>query len=634
MPDSDPERSVTLPAAETPTQTLSSEAPPPVAGLSLPPARLPFLERYTPEAEIGSGGMGIVTLQRDAQVGRRVALKVMRNEYARNDILVTRFLREARVQGQLEHPAIVPVYDLGVDPDGVPYFTMKRVHGATLSEVLDALRAGDKQAQREYTRRKLLSVFVSVCHAVEFAHERNVLHRDLKPDNVMLGEHGEVYVLDWGLAKLLDGSEERSSGGVELPQDPNTTAPGAVLGTPGYLPPEQIDGSHAPSVASDVYMLGAILFELLTLQTLNPLEPIDEALRKTLAGDRARCSERAPDRDVPLELEALCVRATAREPAARFESAHELGRAVERFLDGERDDDRRRELSREHAMQASKAAERALSETGSATERRIAMRHVGRALALDPENHEAVTTMIRLLGEPPAELPGEVKVELRRAEEVQMRWTGRVGFYTFLGLLGLLPALLVLGVRSWSVVVGFALPVAVASGLSLFQSLRRRPRHGAVLLTMLLSNVGFAVGAGLFGPHVVVPLGIAVNATAFAVHLRPKHRSLSMGVATAALILPTLLELVGVIPPSTLFQDGMMCLVPRAVALPESPTLLLLVVTGVIGIFAGSFAVGRMRDQLYAAERRTYLYAWHLREFVPETARAATDPTVTRVTST
>src|SRR5262249_3860960 len=156
-----------------------------------------FDARYDVADRIGEGGMGVVHLCSDRRIGREIALKL-----AREGGLAARFLREARVQGRLEHPAVVPVYDLGRAPDGKLYFTMKPVRRRNVGDILERQRRGDAEAREQYTRRKLLTAFVNVCLAVDFAHSRGVLHRDLKPANVMLGDFGEVYVLDWGLARI------------------------------------------------------------------------------------------------------------------------------------------------------------------------------------------------------------------------------------------------------------------------------------------------------------------------------------------------------------------------------------------------------------------------------------------------
>src|SRR5580704_5753492 len=197
--------------------------------------------RYTVGDKLGEGGMGIVHACRDRRIGRDVALKRVRSEHASRGDLVARFLREACVQGQLEHPAIVPVYDLGRDPEGNVYFTMKRLRGATFEQIFAALRGGDAHTARQFSRRKLLTAFTSICQALDFAHARGVIHRDLKPGNVMLGDFGEVYLLDWGLAKLQSGPELAAAPGAASDGAPPAARSlhGAAMGTPGYMAPEQ-----------------------------------------------------------------------------------------------------------------------------------------------------------------------------------------------------------------------------------------------------------------------------------------------------------------------------------------------------------------------------------------------------------
>jgi serine/threonine-protein kinase len=263
----------------------------------LPGAR----ERYTIGDVIGEGGMGEVRLCKDARIGRDVAMKVVHRSRGSRSDMRTRFLREARVQGQLEHPAIVPVYDVDVLPDGALYFTMKRIRGVTLADVVELLAAKDDAAQKEYSRRRLLTAFSSVCLAVDFAHTRGVLHRDLKPENVMLGAYGEVYVLDWGVAKV-DGDVEDAveSSAPDMIDDTKTLA-GALVGTPGYMAPEQLEGKTVDRRA-DVYALGVVLFELLTYETLHPRAPTNATLASTLTGAEDRLATLAQAREVPPEL--------------------------------------------------------------------------------------------------------------------------------------------------------------------------------------------------------------------------------------------------------------------------------------------------------------------------------------------
>ena len=171
---------------------------------------IPDPERYQIDREIGRGGMGVVQLIRDRRIGRSIARKLMRADHAGDPEARARFLREVQVQGQLEHPAIVPVYDLDEGGGGAPSFTMKTIRGRTLHEIIAALRTGEPDAARQYTRHKLLSAFGGVCLAIDYAHQRGVLHRDLKPSNLMLGDFGEVYVLDWGIAKITSNAQTES----------------------------------------------------------------------------------------------------------------------------------------------------------------------------------------------------------------------------------------------------------------------------------------------------------------------------------------------------------------------------------------------------------------------------------------
>jgi eukaryotic-like serine/threonine-protein kinase len=240
----------TLGAIAGPAAQDADEEPPAVAG-------------YTPEGRIGVGGMGVVWRVRDDQIGRRLAVKVMRARGRGSPALVERFLAEARVCGQLTHPAIVPVHATGRLADGRPYYAMKLVEGQTLAELLDGEPA---PAGR---RMEFVQVFGRVCQAVAFAHGRGVIHRDLKPDNVMVGAHGEVQVMDWGLAKVLGDAPAREGADstvIDAGRDGAAlTRADAVLGTVAYMPPEQARGMVAEvDRRSDVFGLGAILCKILT----------------------------------------------------------------------------------------------------------------------------------------------------------------------------------------------------------------------------------------------------------------------------------------------------------------------------------------------------------------------------------
>ncbi|MCW5807732.1 MAG: serine/threonine protein kinase, partial [Deltaproteobacteria bacterium] len=292
--------------------------------IDLPPAGYRFAD------VIGRGGMGEVVAAHDVRIGRDIAIKRLHG--TPSAAALARFLREARIQARLEHPAIPPVHELGVDADGRPYFAMKRLAGTTLAE---RLAAGAPTPQ-------LLRAFAEVCRAIDLAHARGVIHRDLKPANIVLGDYGEVHLIDWGIARELDREDVRGGDGADAGETaPGLTREGAVLGTPGYMAPEQVRGDDVGRPA-DVYALGAILFELLARETLHP--PGKEALITTLTGTPDTPSQRRPDLAIPPELDAICHAALADEPGER-PTAHALAGAIEKYLDGDRDHARRRTLA-------------------------------------------------------------------------------------------------------------------------------------------------------------------------------------------------------------------------------------------------------------------------------------------------
>jgi serine/threonine protein kinase/Flp pilus assembly protein TadD len=291
-------------------------------------------ERYTLSRLHARGGIGQVWLALDCDLGRQVALKELRPERAGDTAHWARFLEEAKVTGQLEHPAIVPVYELARrSADGQPFYTMRFVRGRTLSEAIrDYHRRRAAGAAGPLDLAALLNAFVAVCNAAAYAHSRGVIHRDLKPQNVVLGDFGEVVVLDWGLAKLVDRPEDAavlSSVALGPADGREATVAGQVLGTPAYMPPEQAEGA-AVDHRSDVYGLGAILYEILAGRP--PFEGPDplDVLRRVVRDVPARPREVVPT--APRPLEAACLKALAKVPADRYGSAIELADEVRRFL--------------------------------------------------------------------------------------------------------------------------------------------------------------------------------------------------------------------------------------------------------------------------------------------------------------
>ncbi|MCZ7685292.1 MAG: serine/threonine protein kinase [Sandaracinaceae bacterium] len=214
-------------------------------------------ERYEKRGVLGVGGMGEVHLCLDRLIGREVAQKRLAEPMFASKRAFGRFAREAIIHARLEHPAIVPVYDVSLETPESAWFTMKRIHGRSLHEILSALRDGDAATRAEYSRHKLLTAFTQVCLAIDYAHSRGVIHRDLKPSNIMLGGFGEVNVLDWGLAKIVG---EPESGSIDLGDAwQEETLAGSLLGTAGYMAPEQARGAvEQVGRAADVYALGTI----------------------------------------------------------------------------------------------------------------------------------------------------------------------------------------------------------------------------------------------------------------------------------------------------------------------------------------------------------------------------------------
>ncbi len=247
--------------------------------------------RYQLLEELGRGGMGTVYAAEDRELGRRVALKILPpwDAGAASDA-AARLLQEARILAQLEHPGIVPIHDAGELPDGRMFYAMKRVEGRRLDQVREGA-----------SRFDLLRLFLKVCDPVAFAHSRQIIHRDLKPENVMVGEFGEVLVLDWGIAQVQDAQNGK----------------GTVAGTPGYMAPEQSAAKDVDE-RTDVYGLGGILYHLLVGRAPGA-EPVPP---------------RRLDRAIAKPLDAICMKALARDPAARYATVGELQSDVARFLDG------------------------------------------------------------------------------------------------------------------------------------------------------------------------------------------------------------------------------------------------------------------------------------------------------------
>lgn len=343
---------------------MSTSDPTPIGpfgtGDSTPHPTPPSGPRYTRTTLHASGGMGAVWRAWDHTLGREVALKELKEEGVAGE---ARFAREAKLTGRLEHPGVVPVYELGTDAKtGRPFYAMRFLRGRTLSDAARAFHAARRPGWfPPMDLVTLLSAFVSVCNTVGYAHSRGVVHRDLKGENIVLGEFGEVVVLDWGVAKVLDERDVPDAAPIANPASTlalGQTRLGDVVGTVGYMAPEQAEG--LPDLIgphTDVFGLGAILYE--TLCGCPPYSGVtyQNALLKAVLLRFPPPREVWPD--VPPALEAICLKAMAKEPGERYASAVELGREVQGWQDCERrqaEEHLRAAYDRLRAQQAALAA--------------------------------------------------------------------------------------------------------------------------------------------------------------------------------------------------------------------------------------------------------------------------------------
>ncbi len=571
-------------------------------------------ERYEAGEVLGRGGMGEVRRFTDARIGRDVAVKVMRP--GTGDEAHERFLREARLQGQLEHPAIVPVYDMGQSDDGSPWFTMKQLRGMTLQTVLDRIAARDETVAAKFGRRRLLADFVRAAQANAYAHSKGVVHRDLKPGNIMFGDFGEVYVLDWGIAKVR-GVTVRSTGeGALRIGDSSQTRDGSVLGTLGYMPPEQIEAAEAVDPRADVYALGAVLFEILAGQRLHLGTDVPTLIQATLEGSEARPSVRAPDRSVPPELDDICVKATARRRDDRYADVESMIADLERFLDGDRDLARRRELARAHAERARQRIADGLHDNEA---RALAVREAGQAIAFDPGNVAAAELLSRLLLEPPAEVPAEVEARLAAEDDEQAIVQSRLGAMSGAGWLLLLPVLAWMGVRSWAQVAFFVVAMCIVQVLSWRVVITRRPTTTNLRLVSFSVGCVIAWSSLLFGPFVLTPVLAAMTVGMFMLERdRGEHKWFLLGgVATVAL--PYALELLGVLPRSTQLVGDTLVVHARLAAFDPLPTMLVLFGGSVAAILVIGRTVATVTAASRVTRRRLAVHAWHLDQLLPRT---------------
>jgi eukaryotic-like serine/threonine-protein kinase len=574
------------------------EAPPTIDERNVvarPPATTGDLlaNRYRVARRIGKGGMGEVMNARDEQIGRDVAVKRMKaaNPSAR---AIARFLREATVQGRLEHPAIPPVHEIGSDTDGSPYFVMKKLTGVTLAQLLED--ASDDPIMAPLPLQRVLRAFTDVCIAVEFAHVRGIVHRDLKPENIMLGDFGEVYVLDWGVAKVI-GEDDGEFADVDSSSGEHATVAGTAIGTPGFMAPEQARGISDIDGRADVYTLGCLLFEVLSGEPLHPRGY--DGIQSAIAGVDARPSVRAPDRTIPPELDALCVQATASDRRSR-PTARELGERVQRFLDGDRDLAMRRGLAKKH-LEIARAAFHSVDAEAS---RRIA---------------GAAELVGRLMLEPPRTTPPEVEQAIRQEEVHLATVNSWAGIWSIVTALVFLPLVFWISPQSPGHVVALGVSLLVNLGMCVHAYRSRQPRPG---LLVLGNTVLVTVTALLFSPVLVAPAVAAVLGMALA--LTPRFSVLSHavvigGLMTLATMGPLVLERLDIVD-RTLHVDGAGVVLTAPAYSGHEAGILIAASLYIIALIAGATAMGdALRSRTRTTSRHLHLQAWQLRQLVPQT---------------
>jgi serine/threonine-protein kinase len=297
-------------------------------------------DRYMLERLIAQGGMGCVYRVYDRELDREVALKVLRPEVATDPMFVASLIAEARAVGQLEHPSIMPIYDLGMTASSELYFTMKYIAGETLTALIGRLRTGDAEAHAAYPFSARVDIAVKLAEALAYAHGHGVLHRDITPGNVMIGPFGEVTLMDWGLARTTQGGPARpahSSATAITRLATGATLADVAAGTPGYIAPEVLLNSDEYNERSEVYSLGVVLYELFTLQSPYRTAHPEDLLSLPLLQDPIPADEvlTPVQGRVPKEIALVLSQAMARDPQLRYLGPNALSYALEQYRRGE-----------------------------------------------------------------------------------------------------------------------------------------------------------------------------------------------------------------------------------------------------------------------------------------------------------
>ncbi|MCM8531173.1 MAG: serine/threonine protein kinase [Lentisphaeraceae bacterium] len=293
--------------------------------------------KYSVVGKVDEGGMKEILEIEDTDTTRTLAMAIIKSKTKSDDKnrSAERFVYEARITALLQHPNIVPVHDIGINENGEPYFTMKLIQGENLKKILNKLAEKDPAYLKKYPLSELLTIFTKTCEAIAYAHSKDVIHLDMKPDNIQVSDYGEVLIVDWGLAKILHDPFDDEYILNEVINSVDLTLDGFIKGTPGFMAPEQAMGKNQEKTKlTDIYSLGAILYNILTLKKPYEDEQIEELCKNTIQGNLIHPHNRAPDRNIPKALEAVCLKAMAVKPENRYQDVEALISDINAYTSG------------------------------------------------------------------------------------------------------------------------------------------------------------------------------------------------------------------------------------------------------------------------------------------------------------
>lgn len=285
-----------------------------------PPKISNSFRKYTHFRDLSTGGKASLLSCKDTNLGRRVVLKMLRPELSGDDVELRRLIREARITAQLQHPATVPLYELGQNENGDWFFAMKKIEGHTLFEIIVGLSRQEPGMEKDFNLNRLLGILTQVGDALAYAHVRGVIHRDVKPENIIVGMFGEVTLIDWGAAKVWG-----------MPNDGDENTKGQRGGTPLYMSPEQVLGNRLVDERTDIFSLGVVMYEMLCQREPFRGPNIAATFDNIINHEPVPPREAAPHRIIPLVLEEICLRALRKMPNDRFDTMRDMMFAIDKF---------------------------------------------------------------------------------------------------------------------------------------------------------------------------------------------------------------------------------------------------------------------------------------------------------------